>query len=83
MTKSNESDIKNEIDEISKTINKILKKIDSEREKLMPSGVNEEAPENEEPSNRYHSKEAVDQLKTKKVSLESEATKTSEVKKSE
>jgi hypothetical protein len=83
MTKSNESDIKNEIDEISKTIKKILKKIDSEREKLMPSGVNEAAPVNEEPPDGYDSKEADNVLKTDKARSESDSKKTPEVKKSE
>ena len=37
MSESKESDIKKEIDQISKTIDQIIGKIEAERERLLPS----------------------------------------------
>lgn len=69
MPKSNESDLKKEIDEISKTIDTVLKNIEAEREKLLPSDINGKTIENNKPPGEHDPKEKVVPLETRKKGL--------------
>ena len=67
MPEPNETHIKNEISEISKTINAILKKIEQEREKFLPAST-------EDNSSESQNMPAKDEQKNESPSSEIETT---------